>query len=106
MKLKIGHLEVKVILDSKYLGDEIGKFDDRVAELHVAGDLGEREFVATLIHEILHAITYSYGLRATLLKEQDDEEHICEVFGNGLAQAFCENKSLINLLKEKITNGR
>jgi Zn-dependent peptidase ImmA (M78 family) len=104
MKLKIGHLEVKVILDSGHLDGELGKFNDVKSELHVGRDLSPREFVSTLLHEIMHATAYAYGLRSHLLKDKDSEEIICETLGNGLAQALCENRELIKLLKSKVEN--
>lgn len=103
MKIKIGHLEWRVVLNSEALDHDYGKCNDTKCEIHISGEQNDREFVSTLLHEMMHATFYAYGLRNKY--KEDDEEHICGTVANGLAQAFCENKKLIKLLKEKIDNG-
>lgn len=46
----------------------------------------------TLLHELMHAIHYEYGMHNT---EDVNEEFICDTVGHGFAQIFMDNPKLL-----------
>ena len=53
--------------------------------------------VNTLIHEILHALIYQYGLAEDV---KDIEEKVVNTTANGLSAVFKDNPWLIDYIKE------
>ena len=53
----------------------------------------------TLLHEILHAIVYQYGLAEDI---KDKEEKIVNTLTNGLSAVFIDNPWLLDYLKDKV----
>jgi|TARA_E500000318_G_scaffold26972_1_gene26989 hypothetical protein len=52
----------------------------------------------TLIHEILHAIVYQWGIEL----DDKDEERICNTIANGLTTVFVDNPSLLSYLQKQL----
>jgi hypothetical protein len=52
----------------------------------------------TLIHEILHAIVYQWGIEL----DDKDEERICNTIANGLTTVFVDNPSLLSYLQKNL----
>jgi len=52
----------------------------------------------TLIHEILHAIVYQWGIEL----DDKDEERICNTIANGLTTVFIDNPSLLSYLQKQL----
>jgi len=85
--LKIGHLTYSV--DRIQFEDEHGQHNGGLKQISIAPCCANDRAVATLIHEVMHAI-----FEATAWSEKDgvlEEETICTFIGNGLAQVFLDN---------------
>ena len=52
----------------------------------------------TLIHEILHAIVYQWGIEL----DDKEEERICNTIANGLTTVFVDNPSLLSYLQRNL----
>ena len=52
----------------------------------------------TLIHEILHAIIYQWGVEL----DDKEEEKICNTIANGLTTVFVDNPSLLSYLQKNL----
>ncbi len=52
----------------------------------------------TLIHEILHAIVYQWGIEL----DDKEEERICNTIANGLTTVFVDNPSLLSYLQKNL----
>ena len=52
----------------------------------------------TLIHEILHAIVYQWGIDV----DDKEEEKICNTLANGLTTVFVNNPSLLSYLQKQL----
>jgi hypothetical protein len=52
----------------------------------------------TLIHEILHAIVYQWGIEL----DDKDEERICNTIANGLTTVFIDNPSLLSYIQKQL----
>ena len=52
----------------------------------------------TLIHEILHAIVYQWGIEL----DDKEEERICNTIANGLTTVFVDNPSLLSYLQKQL----
>ena len=52
----------------------------------------------TLIHEILHAIVYQWGIEL----DDKDEERICNTIANGLTTVVVDNPSLLSYLQKNL----
>lgn len=52
----------------------------------------------TLIHEVLHAIVYQWGIEL----DDKEEEKICNTIANGLTTVFVDNPSLLSYLQKNL----
>jgi len=52
----------------------------------------------TLIHEVLHAIIYQWGIDL----DDKEEEKICNTIANGLTTVFIDNPSLLSYLQKNL----
>ena len=52
----------------------------------------------TLIHEILHAIIYQWGIEL----DDKEEEKICNTIANGLTTVIVDNPSLLSYLQKNL----
>ena len=52
----------------------------------------------TLIHEILHAIIYQWGIDL----DDKEEEKICNTIANGLTTVFVDNPSLLSYIQKNL----
>ena len=52
----------------------------------------------TLIHEVLHAIIYQWGIDL----DDKEEEKICNTIANGLTTVFVDNPSLLSYLQKNL----
>jgi len=52
----------------------------------------------TLIHEVLHAIVYQWGIELG----DKEEEKICNTLANGLTTVFVDNPSLLSYLQKNL----
>ena len=52
----------------------------------------------TLIHEVLHAIIYQWGIDL----DDKEEEKICNTIANGLTTVFVDNPSLLSYIQKNL----
>jgi len=103
--LKIGYQDVRIILstpeEEKLLEDSQGFYDGKHSEIVIKDSVCMRERINTLLHEILHAAYYTYGMRE-ILDDKEKEEYACNNLGNALTQVFRDNPALLDWIKENI----
>lgn len=99
--LKIGYQDVAVTVDgeSKIPRKSSGQYLDD-GRIFIDGDETVKQSVNTLIHEVLHAIYYTYGMREVL--EDKHEEYAVNTFANGLTQVFKDNPKFLEWAKENL----
>jgi len=84
--------------DDGRLEDIEGYYLSSQAEIRINEKQCFSEQVATLIHESLHAIFYTYGMRE-IIDDEEKEEYIVNTISNGLMQVIKDNPKLIELIK-------
>lgn len=62
-------------------------------EIRIKDSLEGREVLNTLLHELIHATIYCYGLKQEF-KDDEHEEKIVNVIGNALTEIFTRNPAL------------
>lgn len=80
-------------------GRELGSHNYTENKITVQTGMHHDQERATVLHEILHGICATYGLRREVTKEL--EERICTVFEAGLYQVLVDNPKLVKYLLEK-----
>jgi hypothetical protein len=108
-KIKVGYSDVKIQYvgkkeDSKWCKDHHGEFVPETSVIKLAKEQRPSEELNTLIHEILHAITYIYGLNndAGPLKKSQVEEQVVAVMANGIQQIIRDNPSFLAYVNKQI----
>ena len=108
-KIKVGYSDVKIeYLDpktnAKWCRDHHGEFVPETSVIKLAKEQRPSEELNTLIHEILHAITYIYGLNndAGPLKKTQVEEQVVAVMANGLQQIIRDNPQLLAYVNRQL----
>tara|TARA_Y100001963_G_scaffold45434_1_gene64064 strand:- start:4840 stop:5208 length:369 start_codon:yes stop_codon:yes gene_type:complete len=77
-----------------------GEFFAKDGKIGIKGStLGSMHGANTLLHEILHAIVYQYGLAEDI---KDKEEKIVNTLTNGLSAVLIDNPWLLDYLKDKV----
>ena len=86
-KIKIGaHLiSVLVVSPENMSGDAVSEFSPVLNQIRVRNDLSETQIESAFLHEIFHALNYTYGTN-------DNEHAIIEFWAQGLYQVLKENK--------------
>lgn len=107
-KIKVGYSDVKLEYvgeeDSKWLKEHHGEFIAETSVIKLAKNQRPSEELNTLIHEILHAIVYTYGLNndAGVLKKTQDEEQVVAVLANGLQQIIRDNPKFLAYVSKQL----
>ncbi len=107
-KIKIGYADFNISFFNKPPKDG---FVSNMGETWVQGhnirineNQNYEECVNTIIHEILHAISYMWYIN---FKTDSEEERIVSMFANALTTVFKDNPELIDWIKETFhTNDR
>lgn len=97
MKLKIGYQDVEVKFSDM---EEYGCYHSDKGVIKIQEGTEGKEYLNTLIHEVLHAIYYTYGLKRLPDHTDEKEEHIVTTLGNALTQVITDNPELIDVLYE------
>ena len=86
--IKVGHftIEIKVLPTniSSDVCNEEGSFHSRIRTIYLAEDIVERgkeDLVNLLLHELMHAIYWNYGLN-----DKSTEEDIINAMSNGITE--------------------
>lgn len=100
--LRIGYQDVKVIVDpdTKIPKQDSGQYRDD-GFIFLSGEYSLNESVNLLIHEVLHAVYYTYGMR-NVIEDKTKEEYLVNTFANGLTQVIKDNPKFLEWVKENL----
>ena len=106
-RIKIGYQDVAIERETSTFSkqtDSYGEYDHRKNTITIQTQLSDLDEANTLLHEILHGITYisSLTVNGMPLDKEEKEEIVINQITNGLMQVFRDNKWLLNFFKEKI----
>lgn len=105
--LKIGYQRVTVHLVDKEDRGHDGSYDAKNHKIFII-DAGQNrvEDANTLIHECLHALWETQGLKesAGAVANRDLEETVINALSNGLTQIFRDNPLIFPWLKERLND--
>lgn len=94
--LRIGHKDYTLdIVDLNYHGIT----DHNKNYIHLSKLLSNSEIVATLIHEITHALVWHFGRHED---ENIKEEAWCDLMGNGWTMVYRDNPWLMQFITSKL----
>lgn len=79
-------------------GEAIGAINCTRQEIFLRDNLKPSQEVETLIHELMHAITYY----TNLIKDREEEEKIVDTYTAGLVSIFKDNPKLLIYIKETL----
>ena len=105
-KIKIGYQDINIELETSTFQkqtDCYGEYDHRKNSITIQNGLGPLDEANTLLHEILHGISYINSLTQSgqPLDKENSEEVVINTITNGLAQVFRDNKWLLPYFKDK-----
>jgi hypothetical protein len=96
-KVFLSYLALDIVEKEHVHGaQEFGLFSVDASRIEIRSGQGPREEANTLIHEVLHAICYAYGLRLPF----EEEERIVNAVANGLCDFLARNPELVQYLTE------
>ena len=106
-KIRIGYQDVVIEREKASFSkptDSYGEYDHRKNTITVQSELSVLDEANTLIHEILHGISYINSLTVSgqPLDTENKEEVVINQITNGLIQVFRDNPWLTSYLKDKI----
>lgn len=96
--IKIGYQDIRVC-EADFLDGEQGLYSADRSEIRLKQGIEGREALNTMLHEIMHAIVYSYGMKHSF-KDDEHEEKIVNALGNGLTEALMRNQTLAKWVYE------
>ena len=104
-KIKIGYQDIVVERETSTFQkqtDCYGEYDHRKNSITIQNGLGPLDEANTLLHEILHGISYINSLTQSgqPLDKENSEEVVINTITNGLAQVFRDNKWLLPYFKD------
>lgn len=103
-KLKIGYNTYKIKPWTQSREDrsshDLGYCDHFKGEIAVDVTTPKIEVVNTVIHEILHGVVNSYGLKHYI--DHEEEEKIVTALANGMTEVFLDNPDLIEFIKKGV----
>lgn len=110
-KIKIGYQELTLGIQQSSFQNEVdsyGEFDHRKNSIVITDNLSDLDYSCTLIHEIIHAIAYYYGLTQSgqPLDSDTKEEIVVNNIANGLTATFKDNPFLLKELTQRLHNVR
>ncbi len=88
----IGYQDIEVI-ETDFPDNEQGVYISDKSQIRIQRDMQPRESLNTVLHEIIHAIIFVYGAKQ-IFKDEEEEERVVGLVGNGLAEAFSRNPEL------------
>ena len=81
--------------------DAEGEFFSKEGKIGIKGStINSAHGANTVLHEVLHAISYQYAISDTL--KEHKEEKIVNTFANGLMTVFVDNPWLLDYFKDKV----
>lgn len=106
-KIKIGYQDIAIERETSTFQkqtDCYGEYDHRKNSITIQTGLSPLDEANTLVHEILHAVSYINSLTVSgqPLDGENKEEVVINQFTNGLVQVFRDNKWLLTYLRDKL----
>lgn len=98
--IRLGYQDI-VVTEVDAIDNTQGSYNNESHEIKVKSGLGNREKLNTVLHEILHACVYCYGLKSEF-KDDDSEEKIVNALGNGLTETLVRNKELVEFIGKSV----
>lgn len=102
LKVRVGYQDITVRVISPEqegrLEDNEGFYQSSKAMICINDRQCVSEQFATLIHEMLHACFYVYGMRE-VIESKDDEEYVVNTLASAMIKMFQDNPFLIKGLK-------
>lgn len=95
----LGYQDIKIVQED--LVDAQGCYQAEQSKIRIKEGMEGREQLNTVLHEILHAIVYAYGLKKEF-KTDEDEEKIVNALGNGLTEVLVRNKELVEFIGKSV----
>jgi hypothetical protein len=99
LKVRVGYQDIDVIVCSDQrdgrLQDTEGFYLSSQAKILINDRQCASEQFATLIHEMLHAVFYTYGMRE-IIEDKTQEEYIVNTVSGAIIQIFRDNPFLLN----------
>ena len=105
-KIKIGYQDIVIERETSTFqkqSDCYGEYDHRKNSITIQNGLSPLDEANTLLHEILHGISYINSLTQSgqPLDSENKEEVVINTMTNALAQVFRDNKWLLPYFKYK-----
>ena len=106
-KVRIGYQDIVIDREKASFSkptDSYGEYDHRKNSITIQSELSNLDEANTLIHEILHGISYINSLTVSgrPLDTDNKEEIVINQITNGLVQVFRDNSWLTSYLKDKM----
>ena len=104
--IKIGYQDITIERDTSTFqkqSDCYGEYEHRKNQITIQQGLSPLDEANTLLHEILHGVSYINSLTQTgqPLDSENKEEVVINTITNGLAQVFRDNKWLLPYFMKK-----
>ena len=104
--VKIGYQDITIERDTSTFqkqSDCYGEYEHRKNQITIQQGLSPLDEANTLLHEILHGVSYINSLTQTgqPLDSENKEEVVINTITNGLAQVFRDNKWLLHYFMKK-----
>lgn len=97
--VQIGYQDIKI--SEEDLVEAQGCYQAEQSKIRIKEGMEAREKLNTLLHEILHAAIYTYGLKKDF-KDDEDEERLVNALGNGLTEVLVRNKELLEFIRQSV----
>ena len=106
-KIRIGYQDIVIEREKASFSkptDSYGEYDHRKNSITIQSELSSLDEANTLIHEILHGISYINSLTVSgqPLDTDSKEEVVINQITNGLIQVFWDNPWLSDYLKNRL----
>lgn len=95
-QVKVGPHQVSIVWVGE-MEDCCGDYDKEKERIRVDTSMSDTQVADTLLHEILHAIHYIYGI-----KDEHEEEQVVTVTATALSQVIQDNPDVVKFLIAKL----
>lgn len=99
-KIHLGYQEITVE-EVSAIDDTQGSYNNESHEIKIKSGMSKREQLNTLLHELLHACTYTYGIKCEF-SDDDKEEKVINALGNAFTELFIRNPDLIKFIGKSV----
>lgn len=97
--VELGYQSIKIIEGDLIEGQGVYRCES--SEIRIKESLNDRETLNTILHEILHAAVYVYGLKNEF-KDDDHEEKVVNALGNALTEMCIRNPKLVSWIEQNV----